>query len=633
MATPIYLAIDHVEVSGLMEWSMRIQQTLGGGSKATIRVQDRLNTWEPFPHMDVLAKVRTATKNAFRGEIVGMPVELPVGFPFRVWQFECSSYSWEWPQRLVGALDGVTWQDVDGLGDWVNIDPYAHSLATDKLTLQSLFDKYVRVDGAAFGTDTYVGEYLTDFGPIFWTYSNVQSALEEMAGHVANNLQFWDDADLEVHWVAIPAWQDLAQEAVAGGNGLAGGMPELPTSSALLPIATKGISGYEGHDGSWIGGRELKFNFDGASMAEQIYVRGGTGFVYNAPAVNPAGESVTIDPQGYGTSTSEILKLTFLATTKVWQKNANGLISSTFSTIGASGPFNVSFVRVPYNPANGKGGHFWKLLTGPKAGWLVDNDTNYFGYGEIRVDKQVVVTTPPSIGTGGSGWVNAVTQDPNKRQAYMEVPISTDRSIRDSIGGQALYRASQPTLRASIKVTGGTDPDGNVLGPDDWVVGMLVPIADPRLPTVLDGKYFVIQEVTIELMSGTDLREYTISFGDGPTSRYTWQVDKSGGADGTYPHPATEVVISTYDLSPGPNSTQVVFGQMTSKDGTPWHIGGKVVKWTLEAYNTLGALVPNAGKLVPLASATDSNGKARTVLTTGPADGLVYFVFAEIAVV
>lgn len=631
MSGPIELYVDHV-LTPRMDWSLSCEEVLGSNGRATLVIQDRDNSYEPECHWDVKVVIASSGKVIFRGEIINEPEELPTGMPWRTWKLDCADYGNEFGQRLIGAFDGVTWQDVDGLGDYVNIDPHASSLDTDKLTVAALFDSYIRVDGEAIDADTYVGEYLTDFATIYWAYSNLQRALEELAAGIAQNLQFWLDPDLRFHWTVVPAWQDLP-----AGSGVAPADPvSVDSTLALMDPESDSTSyppspvdsGVVGDAPGALHCRDLKYTLDGSAMPQQVYVQGGTGFVYNAPQVDPTGGTVTIDPSGYGSKPSQHFRLKFTTSTKIWHK-VSGLISSSFDTAAAGGPYDVSFVSVPFNPANGKGGHFWKLLTGPYVGKLVDNDTNYFGYGHITVQKIVPTTTPPSIGVGGSGWANSVTQDKNKRQAYLQAPISTTQSIRDALGGQALYRGQFPTLRGSFKVTGGTDADGDVKGPDGWRVGQIVHLFDSRLPSFLNDRDFFIQRVQTTLIAGQDLREYVIDWGDGPVSRYTYQAHGAGD-DGSFPPPATEFEIDAFDLSPGPSSKQVITGQLVAKDGTPWRIPDKVVKWTLEAYNSSGAAVAE-GSIDPEVSATDANGRARTTFTSGATAGIVYFVFGAVA--
>jgi len=624
MSGPIDLYINHVLISR-MEWSMSAEEVLGGTGRCTIRVQDRNNSYEPKCHWDVKAVIASSGFVLFRGEIINEPEELPVGMPWRVWALDCADYNNELPQRLVGAFDGRTWEDADGLGVYVNVDHYANSLKTDKKTVKRLLDHYIRVDGEALETDTYVFKYLDDFATIYWAYTDLQSALEDLASQIVENLQFWIDPDLKFHWQTIPEWQELLQDTLAIAaddtlSQLAGMMPEGMQDLDFAPFYISDDPDDTSPDK--IGGRDLKFNFDGSNMPQQIYVRGSTGFVYNAGKINPAGDTKVINPEGYGYKASEKYQITFNETTKIWSRDDDGYIELAFDTIAASGPFDVVFIQVPWNEARHKGGHFWKMTSGPKKGWLVDNDTNYFGYGDITVERLIATKTDPKIGVGGSGWVKDVVQDPNKRQAYLEAPISSSQKIRDAVGGQALYRAKFPTLRGSITVG---SPDETA---DGWRVGQVVKIIDARLPDALNGRYFVIQRVQAKLISGTDVREYTLDWGDGPTSR--WSMHAKMKPIGKLPPPATQIIIHAFDLSPGPNSEQVITGQLANHAGGPWHIAGKVVKWTLEAYTSAGVRT-TGGSLHPKVSITDQHGRARTTLKTGPEAGRVYFVFADVA--
>lgn len=615
----IDLYINHVLVSG-MEWTFSAEEVLGGVGRGQLRVQDRTNSWEPKCHWDVLAIVASTGHVAFRGEIVSEPVELPVGHDWRVWVMDCADYNGELPQRLVGAIDGKTWEDIDGLGDYVAVDPYAHSKKTDKKTVQALIDHYIRVDGEALDTSTYVYEYLDDFETIYWSYSDLQQALEELATHVVENLQFWVDPDLKFHWVAIPAWYDLLQEEYGlteANQNFSGMFPE-GYAAASFPGGPAHVSDVA--DVGTVGGRELKFTFDGSDMPEQIYVKGSTGFVYNAPPQPTTTETRRINPQGdtVDPADKEIFQLTVTQTTRVWERNADGYITTPYDTLAPGGPYNVRFINVPVNPANNKGGRYWKLLNGPKQGWLIDNDTNDYGWGHIKVFKEIVRKSEPKIGVGGSGWVRSVDQDPNKRQAYLEATVSSTKKRREAIGGQQLYRAKRPTLRGSVKVSGA----------DGWRVGQVMKITDARLPDELNGKYFMIQRVQMTLIAGTDVREYVLDWGDGPTSRWSMQ-PKLKPFDLDY-DPATQIIVRAFDLSPGPNSTQTIIGQLANRAGKPWHVAGRVVRWSLEAYTSAGVRT-TGGELSPEVSITDRNGRARTKLTTGPKRGRVYFVFADVA--
>src|SRR5450759_1969959 len=638
---PVQLWINHVERAG-MEWSATTEEVLGGTGRTTFVVQDRDLDWEPECHWPVEVKIRNgpfAGWCLFYGEIETEPIDLPVGYPFRAWKLDCADWNIELPRRLVGAYNGKVWQDIDGMGDYINIDPNAQSLASDKLTVQRLLDAYIRIDGQAFEAETYVEEYISDLnGSLQWSYATLQSSLEEMAQEVVFNLPFWGDPDLSFHWVSIPSWKDLADQlaqvmvpgyTVDSPVSMSASMfPEIAPHTNLPPSIYHISDVYDPEDPYQIGCRMLKFTLDGSTMPEQIYVRGSTGYTYDAPSVNPTGGLKAISPAGpEGFHDTGKYQVTVLAPSRLYSWDSTHTRTATaYDTIGACGPYDAKYVYIPPNNVNTHWGHYWQFLTGPYTGRIMDNDTNYFGWGTIKVQQYVATTSAPVVGTGGSGWVNEIDQDKNKRQAYRDVPISSDHSTRDAVGGQALYRANWPTLRGSLVLSGREQPDGSRVPVDGWRCGQIIQIIDARLPSFLNGKFFLIQAVKAGLLAGTDEREYTIDWGDGPTSRYTYQPRVNNGV--TWPNPANMIDIQAYDLAPGVSSTQVVVGQLTNKSGGPWAIPGKVVNWSLEAYNSAGTKV-DQGTLAPLVSIPDANGKARTKLTTSATSGIVYFVFAD----
>jgi hypothetical protein len=624
MATPIALYINGYDVGDDMEWGISTEEVLGGTGRATLLVQDRTNSWVPEAHWDVKAVIRATGWVLYRGEIISTPLELTLGMDWRIWQMQCADYNNEFPQRLVGAMDGKTWMDTSGLGVFVNIDPYGTTLDTDKLTVQALLDHYIRVNGEAFETSTYVEEYVTELFPRSWYYKQLQDVLEELAAIIVANLQFWADPDLFFHWVTIPAWQDLAQEVVAvaldDAQATSGLMAPEGVLSGLAFAPYEVVDIDADPDSGKIGFHSLKVTFDGKDMAEQIYVRGSTGYVYNAPPLGTGSETKTT-VKAPTAGAADRYELTFLDDTKLWHTDGTGYVSVSYdrSDAGAHpGPYKVKWVRIAWNEARNKGGNFWKLLEGPYQGKLVDDNTNVlWDYGEIRVQKVVTAPGDPVIGIGGSGWVNEVDQDPNKRQAFLDLPISSDQATRNSMGGMALYRGSFETLRGSFVST----------GYDGWRAGQLVHITDSRLPAQLNGKWFIIQRVRTELHPGTDLRKYTIDWGDGPTSR--WSGEKQPGPV-DWPNPATMIEISVHDLSPGPNSSQRITGQLINASGEPWAIEGKTVNWSLECYNNLGVLQPGQGSVKPTVSITDRHGKAYTTFKSGAGVDLVYYIFADV---
>jgi len=618
----LYLnGVERIDEHGL-EWDWSTSEQLGATGDATLIVQDRDNTLEPAAHWDVKLVIKSNAHVLWRGEVTSFSLELPDKFPWRRWNLQCSDYNGEMPLRLVGAYDGKIWIDTSGLGIFVNIDPYASPLETDKLTVQSWFDHYFRVNDEAVDTDTFVVSYLENLDKMYMqepSYGNLQQALEDLAALIIQNLQFWIDPDLNFHWVAIPAWQDLLVDAIATELD-----DTLSTSALMFPEGS--IAGLEfapytvsdvGDLETDIGFSDLKFELDGGAMPEQVYVKGATGYVYNSAALEPSGETKTV-VHSPTAGTADRYELTFLATTKLWHTDSTGYVSTSYDTCGASGPYDVKWVRVAWNEARNKGGNYWKLLEGPNAGKLVDDNTNVLAYyGEIEVVK---VTSPDviksTVGVGGSGWTNEVDQDPTKRQVYLEA-ISTTVAERDSVGGQAIYRGLFETLRGSVIARGF----------DGWRVGQLLRVQDARLPDKYNEHYYVIQQVTAKPVSGQDYREYTLNFGDGPESRYT--AERRGGPV-EWPSPVNQIHISAFDLSPGPNSTQTITGQLVNGMGAPWAVSGKTVNWSFECYNRLGALQTGQGSISPKVSITDRFGKASTRLTTGSGTNLVYFVFANV---
>lgn len=625
MPGPLACYVNGVEMLNEhgIEWSMTFEEVLGSTGRAKLVLQDRTRTLLPKAHWDVRVVIRSSGWILFRGEVLNPSFKLSPGEPWIRWDLDCVDYNDQLPQRKVGAFDGKTWIDTSGLGIYVNIDPYATTLATDKLTVQALFDHYVRINGQAIETSTYVGEYVTEIFPVEWAYSDVQAALEDLAALVVDNLQFWIDPDLKFHWTVIPAWQDLLQDGSVVGADETESMSAMMFAEGVtdLPYAPYEIIDANVGEGQ-IGFSNLSVQYDGSSMPEQVYVKGGTGYVYNAPALGPTSETKTVvhNPTA---GAADRYQISFIQNTKLWHTDSTGYVSTSYDWAAAgSGPYECKWVTVPWNEARNKGGHYWKILEGPYKGKLADDNTNTLnGYGKQLVEK-VVVTPPsePQIGIGGTGWVLDVAQDNNKRQAYLEAPISTTRSKRDSLGGQALYRGQFATLRGSVEV----------YGLDGWRVGQIIKIADARIPDELNGRYFVVQSVKASVIEGTDLRHYVLDFGDGPESRWSMKAQQG---DITWPPPFAYIEIKVFDLSPGPNSSQRITGQLVAPDGTPWSIAGKTVNWSVECYNSAGVKQVGVGKVDPKVSITNKNGRAFTTLTTGAGTGLVYYVFADVKAV
>lgn len=637
--SPLKLEVNHVETFG-MDWGATFEEVLGSGGRGSFRVRDFTFLWDPQPHWDIKVTIRSNDWVLFRGKIIKPKLSLPVGQPFNLWSFECVDYFDEFSQRKVGALDGVLWTDEDGTGNPVNEDPFAIAIGDDASSVIALLDHYIRVDGQAFDTSEFVNSHVAIDPPLKWDYSDLMAALEDIASECPNNLQFWPDPDLKFHWQAIPAWQDLAQQIFAPG-GLPLMMPAPSASLSSGGQAPKGISDVPVANET-IGCRDLEIEYDGSNMPEQVYVKGGTGYVYNNGATPFGSEEASTAPAPTFPGQYEI---TFNASTLVYSRNAQGYIQlpGVAFNPGSSVTIYGNPQVIPKDPVHLTGGSFYNMKTGPFAGYLVSFWTNSLGYGDITVvtagsNLCEPPETPPApvLGIGGSGWTNEETQDPNKRQAYFDAPISVTRAQRDAIGGQQLYRGSRPTLRGSLTVGGYAqdpafpdDPEKRILaeGDDGWRPGQLMHLTDGRLVPNLNDRWYVIQRVATSLVSTTDVREYGLGFGDGPVSRYSARKREKPPT----PLPTYGVLVTEEDVSPAPNTTQTITGQLINRAGLPWPIAGKVVNWQLQVLDINGN-VCDQGTLDPQTSITDASGKARTKLTTGSKKGLSYFVFATVPV-
>lgn len=612
MSNPILLYLNGVEVGDNMEWDATTEEILGGIGRATFTIQDRTNSYEPQCHWDVKAVIAATGWVLYRGEIITEPIMLVDGMPWRKWQISCADANYELDWRLVGAIDGTVWEDEDGYGDWIAIDPYANSLADDAQTVQALFDHYFRFNGDAVGTSTYVETNLApgSFAPVFWTYSTLRGALDDMAALVAGNLQHGITPDLEEHWQILPAWYELV------GGSTTTIFPTVPGGLGSAPMDVD-------NDTPGSGVSSLSWTFDGSAMPDQVYVKGATGFSRSGgtgdfgtgdtgPAPSPAGKyTVTIDDD-----------------TNLYSADSTGYILDDLTppTIPAGEVVSANVVVFPRKPTGEHhGGSFYKVLTGPYAGGYISSSTNTLGYGSISVASAAAAPLPgpPPVvtGIGGSGWTYSVTQDPNKRQAYFDAPLSVDKAGRDSIGGQQLYRGMFPTLRGTMVLTGANSVDG-------WRTWSTVGIHDHRMPDSMNGKRFLIQRIGTEFYQG-GVRKYTIDWGDGPTQRASAQPHPRPRV----PEPAVQLLITAPDLGPNPHDSQIITAQLVDRSSNaPWKIPGKVVQWNLTVVDKFGNPVHGQGSLDPLVSTTNRSGTARTVLTAGSRTGLRYSVDGDIPV-
>lgn len=366
--------INGVNKGGPMEWPNNTEEILGATGRAQITIQDRTNVYEPQEHDDIKVVIHSNSWVLFHGEVISKTVQLAPGEPYRRWQMDCADYNGEFPQRLVGALDGTEWVDGDGFGDYIMVDNNAQTLATDKLTVQNLLDVYMRVAGLAYETVTYVGEFLPadSFFPLKWLYKDLQEALNQLAALVNLNLQYWGDPDMFFHWTAIPAWQDVAQDIDGTTQGLVNLFPEFDFGTT--PLAPTKIDN-DSHDPAnvvSVSCRGLTFTKDGSSQPQQVYVRGGTGFVYD----NGAAPNLFPDHPPEPIPQTANFTLVFNRDTHIYTRTSKGYVG-TQSTY--TGPFGVTYdvvaLSVPRDPVNHTGGPFWLIKTGPSTGKIVPQRT------------------------------------------------------------------------------------------------------------------------------------------------------------------------------------------------------------------------------------------------------------------
>lgn len=621
MSFLVDLFINGDNVGARMEWKAQFEEVLGGQGRGTVTVDDPTFTYEPQCHWDVKAVLHDSGWVLFRGEIISPPVALVDGEELVRWALQVVDYSYELDWRLVGAIDGTTWIDEDGYGDFIAIDPYANSLADDAQTMQALYDHYIRVAGEAINTTTYVTVNLAPgtFAAIFWNYATLREASDDVAALVSNNLQYWWDPDLNLHWTPIPAWQELA---AAPDTTIFPGLAGTALTSAPANINN------DSDEGGAIGCSGLSWVPDGSNMPEQEYVKGGTGFSYS----DGVGQFSTGDAGPVAPPAAKY-QVTINEDTNLYSADSTGYILDDLTppVIPAGQVVFADVVVFPRKPTGEHhGGSFYKVASGPYAGGYISSSTNGLGYGDITA---IVAPVPPPAGPppdpvpvtgiGGSGWTNSVTQDPNKRQQYFDAPLSVDKAGRDAIGGQQLYRAKGPTLRGSFLLTSayGQEVDG-------WRVGQIFTLTDHRLPASMNGRKFLIQKVTPMIDEGAIVR-YQIDFGDGPMQRAAG----SPKPRPRVPEPAVQLLITAPDLGPNPHDSQVIMAQLVDRsNNAPWKIPGKIVQWSLTVVDKFGNPVSGQGSIDPMVSTTDRSGAARTTLTAGSRTGLRYSVVGDIPV-
>jgi len=292
------LEINDQVVTGISEWDATWEERIDGVGSASVTVQDRNMVGPEYGRgHDItgggsttvgwrdLLRISADGINFFHGEIVHSNLDLKVAFPWRRWHITASDFNTLMDLRLVGAPDGYTWETIDGGVTHQVVDPNARGLSTDALTVQALFDNYVRKpqpDGGALDTTTYVHSWipisimtdpLTSQTRLIWTNTTLRSALDEIRALSGFPVFCWIDPDDAVHWMAFQSWD------LIGGEGLPLLMPLTPFATPA-PAKISDDSG-EVNGTTVIGGRNFSIDYDATYMPQETYTTGVTDFIYN----------------------------------------------------------------------------------------------------------------------------------------------------------------------------------------------------------------------------------------------------------------------------------------------------------------------------------------------------------------
>ena len=134
-----------------------------------------------------------------------------------------------------------------------------------------------------------------------------------------------------------------------------------------------------------------------------------TSYAAGKAKINPlAAWRILIKGMGGPSGAPGKTTVTFTASTKIWSRTNSGIISYP-STVNAAigGPYAVNPIVVPFDPENGTGGSFYRLLEGPNVGFLVSFWTNSLSYGTITTASNAGFNRGPGavLATLGPGDV------------------------------------------------------------------------------------------------------------------------------------------------------------------------------------------------------------------------------------
>lgn len=273
---PVRLFLDGQEIGGdTIEWDMTTEEILGGIGTGHLTVQDRApltSGWEPRAHMDVLVTIRSSGWVLYHGETLQPSLTLAPALGYRIWKMECQDYNAQFAQRLLGAATDTAYRfSVDQ--PYIFIDADAVSYATDKITVQQWIDHYLKIPYGTIDTSTYVFEYVDNafLGAeenIMWlyaAYTDLQSALEELASTAEVNVQGWLMPDDKYAWLAVPTSQSLV---ALGDPG------DLPAAPVALGVGGTSIM-------------SLEVQKDGRAMPQVLFGQGATGYTLDPDTGQP----------------------------------------------------------------------------------------------------------------------------------------------------------------------------------------------------------------------------------------------------------------------------------------------------------------------------------------------------------
>lgn len=318
------------DVDDAAEWDVTWEERIDGVGTATGTIQDRNNNGAEFAKERDEIEMLVNGDRVFHGEITKSRLELPSGRPWRRWKFTASDYNTILDLRLVGTPDGSDFTSIDGGKTHTPIDPHAHCLATDRLTVQWLFEKYAAMpDGTPIDATTFVRHYVNKFvlynkhgkPVLWWTHATLREALNELANMAGFPIFYWMDPNDKFHWVNF-----------ADFNAGQGSLPRLKPRPSVTPFGPAIVTDHAPDHVTTIGFRDYFVEQDAAFMPEQPYIVGATDHV------SADGNTVTYQGTGFrGRQTRDITKRQILVDTQSLteaQKDATALSYLQFNKRG-----------------------------------------------------------------------------------------------------------------------------------------------------------------------------------------------------------------------------------------------------------------------------------------------------------